>query len=269
MDGSQGAIGARPEGDNGMTLTAAGTAKAARWALALGLAMSACGLLHAADSDGESTFNGAFLTISGEIVHGHLALRSFKVTPATRVAFVDACTHGRRIWINSRSTPCLGAETIANGIAVQVEVSQDISLSSSATYFVVSAKPTANTSLRELNDHERGAVSGDPGTASIASTGAHFTAADLGHAKAVDGKDRSLVFVAHGKDRAGNRPTYVFSVANGQIAYAGKLPDWPEKLMNIGNAPQAIVNLHGEARVIEVFSTWPRVEAQMFAGEGG
>ena len=231
--------------------------------------MSACGLLHAADSDGESTFDGAFLTISSDIVHDHLAFRSHQVTPSTRAAFVDACTHGKRIWINGRSTPCLTAETIENGVAVQVEVSQDIKISSSDTYFVVSTKPTANTLLRELNDQERGAMSGDAGAASIASTGVHFTAADLAHAKAVNGKERSLVFLAHGKDRAGNRSTCVFSIAGGQIAYAGKLPDWPEKLMNIGNATQAIVNLHGEARVIQVFSTWPRVEAQMFAGEGG
>jgi hypothetical protein len=61
----------------------------------------------------------------------------------------------------------------------------------------------------------------------------------------------------------------VFSIADGQMAYAGKLPDWPEKLMNIGNTPQAIINLQGEARVIQVFSVWPRVEARMFAGEGG
>jgi len=252
-----------------MALTAAGTAKAARWPLALGLSMSACSLLHAADSDGESTFDGAFLTISGAIVHDHVAFRSYQVTPSTRAAFVDACTHGKRIWINGRSSPCLAAETMKNGSAVQVEVPKDINLSSSDTYFVVSAKPTANTSLRELNDQERGVMSGDPGTASIASTGIHFTAADLDHAKAVNGKGRSLVFVAHGRDRAGNRPTYVFSVANGQTSYAGKLPDWPDKLMNIDSAPQAIVNLHGEARAIQVFSIWAHVKTQMFAGEGG
>jgi hypothetical protein len=240
-----------------------------RWPLALGLAMSACGLLHAADSDGDSGFDGAFVTLSGDIVHDHLAFRSFKVTPATRAAFVEACTHGKRIWINGRSAPCLSAEAVENGSAVQLEVPQDASLSSSATYFVVSAQSAANTALRELNDQERDSMSGDVGTAAIVSTGVHFTEADLGHAKAVNGKERALVFVTHGKDRNGNRLTYVFSVAAGQVAYTGKLPDWPEKLMNIGGALQAIVNLQGEARIVKVFSTWPHVQAQMFAGEGG
>ena len=240
-----------------------------RWPLALGLAMGASGLLHAADSDGDSTLEGAFVTLSSDIVHDHLAFRSFKVTQATRTAFVEACAHGKRIWINGRSVPCLSAEAMENGSAVQVEVPQDASMSSSATYYVVSAKPAASTAVRELNDQERGGMSGDASTAAIAATGVHFTETDLGHAKAVDGKERSLVFVAHGKDRNGNRPTYVFSMADGQMAYAGKLPDWPEKLMNIGNTPQAIIDLQGEARVIQVFSVWPRVEARMFAGEGG
>lgn len=239
-----------------------------RWVLALGLMMSTCGL-HAADMDGDSGFDGAFLVLSGNIVHDHLVLRSFKVTPLTRAAFVEACAHGKQIWINGRSSPCLSAKAMENGSAIQVEVPQEAIKSSSDTYFLVSAKPAANAAWRELNELERGAMSADAGIAAAAAAGLHLTAAELGHARAVDGKDWSLVFVAHGKDRDGNRPTYVFSVADGKLAYAGKLPDWPEKLINIGGVPQAIVNRQGEARVIQVFSTWPRVEAQMFAGEGG
>jgi hypothetical protein len=231
--------------------------RTARWMLAIGLIAGACGLLHASDSDGDSGFDGAFLTLTGNVIHNHLALRSFKVTPSTRAAFVMACAHGKRIWINSRSAPCLSAEAKENDSAVQVEVSLDTDKSLSGSYYLVSVRSSAYASLRDLTEQERSALP-------------HITTASLGHARAVNGRNRSLIFVPYGKDRDGNRLTYVFSVVDGQAAYVGKLPDWPEKLITIGHkdAPQVILNLKGDARVILVYSIWPRVAVEMFAGEG-
>lgn len=228
--------------------------------------MMGAGVLHAADADGQSSFDGAFLSISSEIVHDHMALRSFAITPGTSMAFIDACARGKRIWINSQAIACLHAEAVENGSAVELEVAQDAIESAPVGYYLISTKPTRNAVLRALKELERNAMS--EGAATVAA-GVHLTAAELGRAKAVDGKDRTLVFVAHGKDRDGNRPTYVFSIARGQAVYVGKLPDWPEKLTEIGRSMQAIVNLHGDALVIQVFSLWPRVAGQMFAGEGG
>ncbi|MGN2248122.1 hypothetical protein ACFWZ3_15685 [Frateuria sp. GZRR35] len=235
-----------------------------RCSLAMAWAMGA-GILRAADTDGESSFDGAFLSLSSDIVHDHMALRSFAVTPHTSAAFINACSHGRHIWINNQAITCLHAEAVENGSAIQLEIAQDAIRSAPVGYYLVSAKPTRNAALRALKEPERDTMSED----AAAAAGVHITAAELGRAKAADGKDRTLVFVAHGKDHDGNRSTDIFSVAGGQVTYTGKLPDWPENLMDISGALQAIVNLHGEARIIQAFSTWPRVEAQMFAGEGG
>jgi hypothetical protein len=231
--------------------------------------MTTPGCLHASDSDGDSSYEGAFLTLSADIIHEHLAYRSFRVTQASRAAFVEACAHGKRIWVNGRSAPCLFAKVLDNGSAVQVEIPLDTMKFPFADYYLVSAKPVRYTAQRELNEQERRAIVGDAGAAAIRSAGFPATTIDLGHAKAVNGKNLSLVFVSHGTDRDGNRLTYVFSVAAGQVTYAGKLPDWPEKLLDIDGVPQAIVNLQGDARIIEMFLIRPSVEAQMFAGEGG
>ncbi len=240
-----------------------------RWPVALGLAIGG-GLAHASDSDGSSSFNGAFLTLSTDVANGHLIFRSFKVTPATAESFVGACSHHKRIWIDSVAVPCATGTAIEHGTAVQVEIPQDAGKAiSAAGYFVVSAKPISWLALRGPNEQERVAMAGAAGTAAAAAAGLHLTAAELGHAKAVSGKDRALVLLVHGKDGNGNRPTYVFSITGYQVAYAGKLPDWPERLLEIDGAPQAVVNLHGEALIIKVLSLWPRVESQMFAGEGG
>lgn len=78
--------------------------------------------LHAADTDGRSSFEGAFLSISSDIVYDHMVLRSFHVTPGTAAAFIDTCTHGKRIWINSQAISCLHAELVENGSAVELEI---------------------------------------------------------------------------------------------------------------------------------------------------
>jgi hypothetical protein len=172
--------------------------------------------LHAADSDGESSFEGAFLSISLNIVHDHMALRSFHVTPGTAAAFIDICTHSKRIWINNQAISCLHAELVENGAAVELEIPQDAITSAPAGYLLVSAKPTRGASLRALKEAESSAIQED---VINTAAGIHVTAAELGRAKAVDSKNRSFVLVAHGKDRDGNRPTYVFAVADGQATY--------------------------------------------------
>ncbi|MDF4004294.1 hypothetical protein P3W33_12915 [Luteibacter sp. PPL552] len=237
----------------------------ARSSLAI-LGLMGAAALHAADADGRSSFEGAFLSISWDIVHDHMALRSFHVTPGTAAAFIDTCTHGKRIWVNGQAIACLHAELVENGSAVELETPQDAITYAPVGYYLVSANPTHGASLRALKEAESSAMRED---AVNAAAGTHITAAELGRAKAVDGKDRTLVLVAHGKDRDGSRPTYVFSVVDGQATYADKLPDWPEQLIDIGGVLQAIVNLHGEALSFQAFSLWPRVEAQMSAGEGG
>ena len=124
-------------------MTSAVRRRVVRWIFAFGLGISTCGL-YAADMDGDSGFDGAFLVLSSNTVHDHLVLSSFKVTPLTRAAFIEACAHGKRIWINGRSSPCLSAQALENGSAIQVEVPQEAIKSSSDTYFLVSAKPAAN-----------------------------------------------------------------------------------------------------------------------------
>lgn len=235
----------------------------------MALTMATSSLMHASDSDGSSNLDGAFLTLSVDVIDGHLAFRSFSVTPSTRNAFVDACTHGKRIWLNGQSAPCVSANVVADSVVVQLEASKDADKALHiAGYCVVSARASSYAALRDTNDEERSALQGYAASAASKPT---ISATSLDHAKAVEGRGRSLVFVPYGKDRDGNRLTHVFSVSHGQVVYAGKLPDWPEKLIHIGHddAPQVIVNREGDARVIQAFTIWPRVKPTMFAGEGG
>jgi hypothetical protein len=237
---------------------------------ALGLAIATFGL-HASESDGSSDFNGAFLTLYGDVDHGRVVFRSYQITPSTRDAFSKACTHGAQIWINGQHFSCLHSEMLKSSPAMQVEVSSDAEKSLSSRYYLVSVQQSTFATLRNLNERERSALQENVGTPEKGAASVHVTAASLSHAKATDGQNRSFVFIPYGKDKDGNRLTYVFAVSNGQSTYAGKLPDWPEKLVTIGrsDAPQAIINLGGNALVIQAYSIWPQVEVEMFVSEGG
>lgn len=241
--------------------------------MAMAFAMAASSLVHASDSDGSSNLDGAFLTLSAEFIQDHLAFRSFSVTPSTQKAFIEACTHGKRIWFNGHSTPCISAEVVADGVVVQGEMPRDTDrVLSGGDVYVVSVSPSRYATLRSMDEQERSALRGCAVTASAPSASMPVVSAtSFDHAKAVDGQGRSMVFVPYDKDRNGNRLTHVFSVSNGQVVYVGKLPDWPERLIHIGHdgAPQVVVNRKGDARVIQTFTIWPRVEPTMFAGEGG
>jgi hypothetical protein len=202
------------------------------------------------------------MTLSPHIVNGHVAYRSLKVTPATRAMFIEACSGSRRIWIDGRTVPCLSAGPIDSGDTVQVEVRDDGKPSPAGYYHLVSTKPVSSAVLRELTAQERSAVL----SAAAAPAG---RPALLRGAKATSGQNgQAIVFVPHDKDRDGHRPTDVFSVTHGgTAAHIGRLPDWPDKVMKIDGAPQAIVNLGGEATVVRMYSLRPRVEAQMFVSE--
>lgn len=230
-------------------------------------AMAASSLVHASDSDGSSDLNGAFFTLSADVINDHIVFRSFRVTPSTRNAFVEACTHGKRIWFNGRAAPCISAEVVADGVVVQAVAPRAADRVHNALCYLVSVSASSYAALRETNEQERSTLRSY--AASISRPAISPT--DLHHAKAVDGRGRSLVFIPYGKDRDGNHLTHVFSVSNGEAVYAGKLPDWPEKLIHIGHddAPQVIVNRACDACAIQAFTIWPRVEPTMFVGEGG
>jgi hypothetical protein len=239
--------------------------------IAIILAVTAPVPLHASDSDGSSEFDGAFLTLYVVHDHEHLAFRSYQITPSTSDAFTKICTQGKQIWINDQHFPCLSSELVEGGPPVQVEISLDAEKSMFGNYYLVSVQPTSFAALRDLNEQECSALQESMDKTEKGSTMPHLLSASLKNAKAVDGRNRSFVFVPYGKDKDGNRLTHVLSVSNGQSTYIGELPGWPEKLVNIGHsdAPQVIVNLAGDALVFQSFSIWPKVEGKMFVGEGG
>lgn len=241
--------------------------------IAMAFAMAASSLVRASDSDGSSNLNGAFLTLSAEFIQDHLAFRSFSVTPSTQKAFIEACTHGKRIWFNGHSTPCISAEVVADGVVVQGEMPRDTDrVLSGDDVYVVSVSASRYATLRSMDKQECSAMRGYAATASASSASRPVVSAtSLDHARVMNGQGRSTVFVPYDKDRDGNRLTHVFSVSNGQVVYVGKLPDWPERLIHIGDdgAPQVIVNRKGDAHDIQTFTVWPRVKPTMFAGEGG
>lgn len=244
---------------------------AMRWAFAMGLVVGSPCALHASDSDGSSDFDGGFLTFRVVEDHGHLAFLSYQVTPATRSTFTRACAKGEQVWVNGQHFPCLASELKDDGTTLQVEIPLDAEEKMSSSYYLVSVQPSSFAALRNLNEKERNslqekieATGEDPGKPQVTTEG-------LAQARATDGPNRSLIFIPHGKSKHGNRPTYVFSVLNGEATYAGELPNWPEKLINIGRneAPQVIVNLAGDTEAFQSYTIWPHVKMEMFVATGG
>jgi hypothetical protein len=224
----------------------------------------------ASESAGSSAVDGAFLTLSLDVVHGHTAYRSFETTPRTRKTFSEICAKGKDVWVNNRKTSCVRSEVLDEGKGIEVDVAA-APPTSPESYFLVSAYPSTSMELRALSNDERLALTRSLENGDAGSPKTKITSSTLIRARAVSGGGRVYLFVATGQDREGNRLTHVFALTAGKARFLGELPDWPDKVVDLGRKGLvwAILNKSGDARVIQVLSLWPSIAPEMYAGEGG